>query len=106
VGMPVAAARTTSVLDCGAAVLFACAVWRWSRVLLPTHVRPYPGARPELTRTPRGLRWVRTGARTSLPRWVRAGGAGRLVPSAPRTVRVPAVGVPYVPRVVAPQART
>ena len=24
VGMPVAAARTTSVLDCGAAVLFAC----------------------------------------------------------------------------------
>ena len=51
--MPVAAARTTSVLDCGAAVLFACAVWRWSRVLLPTHMRPYPGKRPELTRTPR-----------------------------------------------------
>ena len=60
-GMPVAAARTTSVLDCGAAVLFAGAVWRWSRVLLPTHMRPYPGTQPELTRTPRGLRWVRTG---------------------------------------------
>ena len=37
------ASRTTSLLDCGAAVLFAAAAWRWSRVLLPTHMRPYPG---------------------------------------------------------------
>ena len=37
------AARIPSVLDCGAAVLFAAAAWRWSRVLLSTHMRPYPG---------------------------------------------------------------
>ena len=30
--------------------------------------------------------WVRTGTRTSLPRWVRTGGAGRLAPRPPRTV--------------------
>ena len=57
--MRVAAARTTSVLDCGAAVLFAGAAWRWSRVLLPTHMRPYPGTKPELTRTSRATSRVR-----------------------------------------------
>jgi membrane-associated phospholipid phosphatase len=42
------AARITSVLDSGAAVLFAAASWQWSRVLLPTHMRPYPGTNVSL----------------------------------------------------------
>ena len=59
----------------------------------------------ELTRTPRRLRWAHVRAtRTSLPCWVRTGGAGRLVRQGPAyctyRVRVPA---PYVPRTAAPQ---
>jgi hypothetical protein len=50
---------------------------------------------PKLTRTPRGS----CGARTSLPRWVRTGGAGRPVPRPPRTVRTGnAYQPPYVQR--------
>ena len=51
----------------------------------------------ELTRTVRpaaSVGYVRA-TRTSLPRWVRTGGAGRLAPRAPRTVRT---GYAYQPR--------
>ena len=44
---------------------------------------------PELKRTLRGLRWVRVRTtRTSLPRWVRTGGAGRLAARAARILLV------------------
>ena len=48
-----------------------------------------------LTRTPRRLRWYVQATRTSLPRCVRTGGAGRLAPRAPRTVRT---GYTYQPQ--------
>ena len=67
-----------------------------------------------LTRTPRGasVLYVRA-TRTSLLRAVRTRGAGQLAPRYryrrpqaryARRTRVPAPGVPYVPRTVAPQA--
>ena len=37
------AARTTSAVDCAAAALFALGAWLWSKLLVPTHIRPYPG---------------------------------------------------------------
>ena len=52
----------------------------------------------KLTRTPRGLRRVRTGYAYQPPRTVRTRGAGRLAPRARRTVPwvcVPAFGVPH-----------
>ena len=42
---------------------------------------------PKLTRTPRASVGYVRATRTSLPRWVRTGGAGRLAPRAPRTIR-------------------
>jgi hypothetical protein len=42
---------------------------------------------PELTRTPWGLRWVRTGYAYQPPKLGSTGGAGRLAPRAVRTVR-------------------
>ena len=50
---------------------------------------------PELTRTPRGLRRVRTGYAYQPPALVRTGRTGRLAPRAPRTVRT---GYAYQPR--------
>ena len=72
---------------------------------------PRPSAawqRPELTRTPRRLRWVRTGYAYQPPA---LGTYRRRRAACPQGaayctywVRVPATGVPYVPRTVAPQA--
>ena len=69
----------------------------------------------ELTRAPRGPRRVSTGdaaTRTSLPRAVRTGGAGRPAFQGPTywthwvrvpAIRVPAIRIPNVPRAMAPQ---
>ena len=54
-----------------------------------------PLSGPELTRTPRASVGYVHATRASLPRWVRAGCAGRLAPRAPRTVRT---GCAYQPR--------
>ena len=58
-----------------------------------THSRAV-GPEPKLTRTPRGLRRVRTGYAYQPPA-LGTGGAGRLAPRAPRTVRT---GYAYQPR--------
>ena len=50
---------------------------------------------PELTRTPGASVGCVQATRTSLPSWVRTGGAGRLAPRAVRTVRT---GYAYQPR--------
>ena len=66
---------------------------------------PHDGWLPELTRTPRSLRAVRTGyayqppACCSTCQRLRAGGRRLLYVA----VRVPASGVPYIPRTVEPQ---
>ena len=67
-----------------------------------------PWHRAELTRTPRGLRWVRTGYAYQPPvlgtyRTHRAA-CPQGPPYCTYGLRVPASGVPYVPRTVAPQA--
>ena len=62
----------------------------------------------ELTRTPRGLRWVRTGYAYQPPALGTYRTHRAACPQGPTYctywVRVPASGVPYVPRTVAPQA--
>ena len=62
----------------------------------------------ELTRTPRGLRWVRTGYAYQPPALGTYRRRREPCPQGPAYctywVRVPASGVPYVPRTVAPQA--
>ena len=62
----------------------------------------------ELTRTPRRLRWVRTGNAYQPPALDTYRRRREPCPQVPAYctcwVRVPASGVPYVPRTVAPQA--
>ena len=62
----------------------------------------------ELTRAPRGLRWVRTGYAYQPPALGTYRRRRAACPQGPAYctywVRVPASGVPYVPRTVAPQA--
>ena len=64
--------------------------------------------RPELTRTPRGLRWVRTGYAYQPPALATYRTHRAACPQGPTYstygVRVPASGVGYVPRTVATQA--
>jgi hypothetical protein len=64
--------------------------------------------RPELTRTPRRLRRVRTGYAYQPPALGTYRTRGAACPQGPAYctcwVRVPASAVPYVPRTVAPQA--
>ena len=63
---------------------------------------------PELTRTPRRLRWVRTGYAYPPPALCTHRTRRAACPQGPayctHWVRVPASAVPYVPRTVAPQA--
>ena len=62
---------------------------------------------PELTRTPRGLRWVRTGYAYQPPALGTYRRRRVACPQGPAYctywMRVPATGVPYIPRTVAPQ---
>jgi hypothetical protein len=84
-----------------------------AQVMLGARARSGVGTRlrgAELTRAPRGLRWVRTGYAYQPPALGTYRTRRAACPHGPAHctywVRVPASAVPYAPRTVAPQARS